>query len=105
MMYVSKKEGRINDPVVLKIKLEAVSRPGVMFSDCNATRHDATIADHPGLVRFEIVKAKKVFDVPEALQRFYQAEVLVPSPIPPHLIIFPSKVWKTRENLKNKTKS
>ena len=38
-MYVSKKEGRINDPVVLKIKLEAVSRPGVMFSDCDATRH------------------------------------------------------------------
>jgi len=51
MMYVSKKQGRIHDPVVLKIKLEAVSRPGVMFSDCNATRHDATIADHPGPVR------------------------------------------------------
>ena len=96
MMYVAKKEGRISDPVVLKIKLEAVSRPGVMFSDCDATRHDATIADQPDIVRFEIVKAKKVFDVPDTLQRFYQAEVLVPSPVPPHLIVFPKQNRKTR---------
>ena len=91
MMHVSKKEGRISDAVVLKVKLEVVSRPGVLFSDCNATRHDATIADHPDIVHFEIVKARKVFDVPETLHRFYQAEVLVPSPIAPHLIMFPRK--------------
>ena len=67
-----------------------------MFSDWNATRHDATIADKPDIVRLEIVKAKKVFDVPDTLQRFYQAEVLVPSPVPPHLIVFPKQNRKTR---------
>ena len=48
MMFVAKKEGRISNPVVLRIKLEVVSRPGVKFSNCNATRHDATISDHSG---------------------------------------------------------
>jgi hypothetical protein len=42
-------------------------------------------------VHFDVVRAKKQGDVKKALQRFYQAEVLVPSPIPPHLIVFPSK--------------
>ena len=91
MMFVSKKERRISEPVVLRIKLEAVSRPGVLFSDCNATRHDAIISASPEVVRFEIAKADNVFKVPELLRRFYQAEVLVPSPLPPHLIIFPRR--------------
>ena len=58
MMYVAKKEGRISNPVVLRIKLEAVSRPGVMFSNCNATRKDAILSDHPEVVRFDIVRQK-----------------------------------------------
>ena len=89
MMFVAKKESRISNPVILRIKLEAVSRPGVMFSDCNATRHDAIISDRPSVVRFDVVKAKSCFAVPELLRHFYQAEVLVPSPLPPHLITFP----------------
>jgi len=43
------------------------------------------------------VKAKSHFDVPEELRRFYQAEVLVPSPVPPHLIVAAKSVklsWK-----------
>jgi len=52
------------------VKLELVSRPGVLFSDCNATRHDVQIAAQPEIVRFEIVKAKNVFAVPAGLQRF-----------------------------------
>ena len=89
MMFVAKKEGRISNPVVLRIKLEAVSRPGVMFSDCNATRQDANISERPGVVRFDVVKAKSYFIVPELLRHHYQAEILVPSPLPPHLITFP----------------
>jgi len=47
---VCREKGRsYHDPVVLKIKLEAVSRPGVMFSDWNATRHDAVIGDQPDI--------------------------------------------------------
>ena len=77
MMYVAKKEGRISNPVVLRIKLEAVSRPGVMFSNCNATRKDAILSDRPEVVRFDIVKAKSSFEVPELLRHNYQAEILV----------------------------
>ena len=53
MMHVAQKESRIHDPVVLRIKLEAFSRPGVLFSDCNATRHDAKISEQPDIVRFD----------------------------------------------------
>jgi hypothetical protein len=42
-------------------------------------------------VHFDVVRAKKQEDVEKGLQKFYQAEVLVPSPIPPHLIDFPKK--------------
>jgi hypothetical protein len=36
-----------------------------------------------------VVKAANQFAVVPGLRRFYQAEVLVPSPLPPHLIVFP----------------
>ena len=91
MMHVALSEGRISVPTLLKIKLEVVSRPGVRFADCNATRLDARQSTNPSIVRFDVAKKKSQFDVAPALQRFYQAEVLVPSPIPPHLIDFPSK--------------
>ena len=42
-------------------------------------------------MRFDVVRAKRQGDVEKDLQRFYQAEVLVPSPILPHLIVFPKK--------------
>ena len=94
MMYVAYNEGRVSQPVRLEIKLEAVSRPGVRFTDCNAIRADARHSTNPSIVRFDVVRAKTVFDVAVDLQRFYQAEVLVPSPLPRHLIIIPSKAVK-----------
>ena len=39
MMYQAVDEKRISKPVMLQIMLEVVSRPGVRFSDCNATRN------------------------------------------------------------------
>jgi len=101
MMYVSKREGRISDPVLLKIKLEAVSRPGVLFSDRNATRSDAILSESPTVVRFDVVKRDHVFEIPELLRLYYQAEVLVPSPLPPHLIIFPK--IRNGSRIKNST--
>ena len=89
MMHVAKKEGRISDPVLLQIKLEVVSRPGVLFSDCNAVRRGAIISQRLDHIHFDIVKAGSAFAIPPALRHFYQAEVLIPSPLPPHLIIFP----------------
>ena len=94
MMYVAYHDGRISQPVRLEIKLEAVSRPGVQFTDCNATRVEARHSTNPSIVRFDVVRAKTVFDVAPDLRRFYQAEVLVPSPLPRHLIIIPSKPVK-----------
>ena len=94
MMHVALVERRISVPILLKIKLEVVSRPGVCFADCNATRLDARKSTNPSIVHFDVVKKKSQFDVAPSLQRFYQAEVLIPSPIPPHLIDFPSKSIK-----------
>ena len=89
MKYIAKSEGRISRPVVLQIKLEVVSKPGVLFFDCNATRRDAVQSSSPNVVRFDVVKAANQFAVAAELRRFYQAEVLVPSPVPSHLIVFP----------------
>jgi hypothetical protein len=60
-----------------------------MFSDRNATRHDVSISTNPDIVRFDVVRAENAFKVPDLLRPFYQAEVLVPSPIPQHLVMFP----------------
>ncbi len=77
MMYVALNEGRISQMMMLEIKLEVVSRPGVRFSDCNATRADARQSTNPSIVRFDVVKSKKQADVCKDLQKFYQAEVFV----------------------------
>ena len=92
MQFKVLEEKRASNLVMLKVKLEVVSRPGVMFSDCNATRNEAVKSVNPDIVRFDIVKAKNQFQVSASLRHFYQAEVLVPSPIPPHLIVFPGSV-------------
>ncbi len=46
------------------------------------------VSSSPEIVLFDVVKAKDQFVVPPELKHFYQAEVLVPSPIPPNLIVF-----------------
>lgn len=89
MLFVALQEKRITKPVILEISLEVVSRPGVLFSDCNATRKGSIISTSPKIVRFDLV-TKSYFLVDESLKHFYQAEVLVPSPLPPHLITIPA---------------
>ena len=49
------------------------------------------ISKTPDGVRFEVVKASSHFRVAELLRKYYQAEVLVPGIIPPHLIMIPNK--------------
>ena len=60
MMYVALKEGRISAPVLLKIDLQVVSRPNVMFSDMNATHREAK--ETPQGIRFDVTKANSQFD-------------------------------------------
>ena len=62
---------------------------GVLFFDCNATCNDAVQSTSPTVVHFDVVKAVNQFAVPIQERHFYQAEVLVPSPLPPDLIVFP----------------
>jgi hypothetical protein len=90
MMYISLKEERISTPVVLEIKLEAVSRPGVLFCEINAAAKVAKAPANSGVIRFEVVKACSQRDVDQSLRPFYQGEVLVPEWIPPHLIKIPN---------------
>ena len=52
----------------------------------------------PTEVRFSLVK-QSAFDVPLHLRKFYQAEVLVPSPISPEFIIFPKECLDLEERL------
>ena len=92
MLYVSLNEGRISKPVMLQVRLEALAKNGVLFSDCNATRLDASVSEDPSIVRFDLVKAAQ-YDVVKPLRQFYQAEVLVPSPLAPDLILFPNRPY------------
>ena len=96
-MTSAAKEKRVTNLVMLQVKLQVVSRPGVVFSDCNSARTDAVHSVSPKIVRFDLVKQKDQFVVAPELRKFYQAEVLVPSPIPPHLILFPPEVSKQTE--------
>lgn len=94
MQFVAKRAGRISGVVTLCVKLEVVSRPGVLFSDVNANSRDVKISQAPDDVRFEVVKAENSFRVPELLRKYYQAEVLIPGVVPPHLIT----VMKAKRN-------
>lgn len=69
MQFVAKRAGRISGVVTLCVKLEVVSRPGVLFSDVNANSRDVKISQTPDDVRFEVVKAENSFRVPELLQK------------------------------------
>ena len=80
LKHIAKNEGRI-------------SRPVVLFFDCNATRRDAVQSSSPNVVRFDVVKAANQFRITAELRRFYQAEVLVPSPVPMNLMI-PCSEWQ-----------
>jgi hypothetical protein len=90
MMFVALKQKRISRPVLLRISLEVVSRPGVLFCDHNAASNDAVVTTDPRVIRFDVVKKEDHFKVDKSLQKFYQGEVLVPSCVPAHLILIPS---------------
>src|SRR4051794_21254415 len=57
MMYVALREKRISVPVVLEIKLEVVSRPGVLFCGGNAAAKGAKASESPHVIRYDVVAA------------------------------------------------
>ena len=66
MQFKVLQEKRASNLVMLKVLLQVVSRPGVLFSDCNATRRGAVKSMSPDVVRFDVVKANHQFEVKEA---------------------------------------
>ena len=89
MMYLALKDQRISRPVVLEIKLEVVSRPGVLFCAINAASSSAKASEDPSVIHFETVRASSQRRVVASEKVFFQGEVLVPGCIPPHLIRIP----------------
>ncbi len=87
MMYVAMKDGRISNPVILEIDLEAIYWNETLYANLNAARYTIkpnigpTISDFKQ-IHFQSVKAHKHFDLPEEEQPYFQAEVLVKNFIP-----------------------
>ena len=87
MMYVARNEGRIKDPVLLKIDLEVVTIDSTKFSNKNATikRESVNIGntlDDLKQIHFDTVKCNTHFDLADEEKSYFQAEVLVKTFVP-----------------------
>ena len=85
MMYVAMNEGRISNPVILKIDPKVIWQEDTKYADRNATKNGAKVGGELSdfeRIHFNAVKAIKHFDLPEEEQMFFQAEVLVKNFIP-----------------------
>lgn len=91
MMYVAKNEGRIKDPVVLKIDPLVACLQCACFSDVNAAAKNHNIGNTANFLRripFEIF-SQPYFDLSDDNKRHYQAEILVPKIVPLSFMLNP----------------
>ena len=89
-MFVALREGRITNPVILEISLDAVTLKDTKFSDRNAVKSGARIGgtlDHLKNVHFDTVKQIDHFNLDDDEKEFFQAEVLVKNFIPLSMIM------------------
>ena len=87
MMYVAMKDGRISNPVILRIDPSVVYLQHTMYADMNATTTKRTPNIGKSLedfkkIHFSTVKAHKHFDLDENERPYFQAEVMVMTFIP-----------------------
>ena len=86
MKFVAMNEGRISNPVVLEIDIEAALWKDSLYADRNATRSGAIVGgDFANLmtVRFGLFnRMMKYYDMSDEAKMHYQAEVLVKNFIP-----------------------
>jgi hypothetical protein len=84
-MYFAKNDGRIPNPIVLKISPEIIFWKETMFSDRNATAnkslHGKELNDFKR-IKFDVVTEQSQFDISEIDKPYYQAEVMVREFIP-----------------------
>lgn len=89
MMYVAQRDGRISNPVILEISLDAVTMKHTLFADRNAVKNGAMIGgelDDLKRIHFDTVKQVNHFNLSDDERDFYQAEVLVKNFIPISMI-------------------
>ena len=85
MMYVAMDDGRISNPVVLEIDLEAALWEDTMYADRNMTKNGANVGgtlDDLKAVHFGLFWGHRYFDMTEEAKMYYKAEVLVKHFIP-----------------------
>lgn len=85
MMYVAMNEGRISNPVVLEIDIEAALWEGTMYADRNMTKNGANVGgslDDLKAIHFRLFHLHRYFDLDDEGKMFYKAEVLVKNFIP-----------------------
>lgn len=85
MMYAALNDGRISDYVILEINPEVIWWSGTLYSDMNATRHEANVGDAISdfkKIHFSSVKVPTHFVLFPEEQPYFQAEILVKNFIP-----------------------
>lgn len=86
MMYVVKRDGRINNPVILEISPDVIYLRSTKFSNMNSTSNSASIGttlEHLTNIKFQIAKSSvQYYNLNQNDKPFYQAEVLVENYIP-----------------------
>lgn len=85
MMYVAMNDGRISNPVVLEIDLEAALWEDTLYADRNMTKNGANVGgtlDDLKAIHFELFRGGRYFDMSDENKMFYKAEVLVKHFIP-----------------------
>ena len=85
MMFAAKYEGRIVNPVIIKVRTEVCELPGTLFSDVNATANGVMIRggiEGLQLIDFNVVTQNYSASFSDDVKAKYQAEVLVKHKIP-----------------------
>jgi hypothetical protein len=85
MMYVARNEGRIPNPVILKINTGVCEFQNTKFANMNATRNGHSCGnsiEDLQRIKFDVVREGTHFDLSEQDRPYYQAEVLVKTWIP-----------------------
>ena len=85
MMFVAMNEGRISNPVILEIDIEAALWKDTLYADRNMTKNGANVGgslDDLKAVHFELFCGRRYFDMSDEAKMYYKAEVLVKNFIP-----------------------
>ena len=105
MMFAAQHDGRIVNPVIIKVSTEVCELPGTLFSDVNATANGVMIRggiEGLQLIDFNVVTQNYSASFSDDVKAKYQAEVLVKHKIPLEYFVNYSELKEklTEEELK-----